>query len=134
MEASQTTPPPMDLKALARQIRAHGIEVSKESTRLLEDGEIDRARALSEASTGLAALAGGLEAWRQQQAGALRRIALATATQRASLEDFELRDGPKMSSLEKLHFHKAANITQDAPAMLEEIAQQLDPHNQEGEQ
>lgn len=66
MEAPQTTAQALDFKALAREIRAYGIEVSKESTRLLEDGEIDRARALSGASTGLAALAADLEAWRQQ--------------------------------------------------------------------
>lgn len=58
----------IDFKALAREIRAHGIATGQESSRLIEEGKIERAEALAEASTALAVLAGKVEEWRQQEA------------------------------------------------------------------
>lgn len=123
--------PQIDFKALAREIRSHGIGAGQEANRLLEDGEIERAQALSEASTALAARAVELEEWRQEQARTLRRAALATATQRGALADFEMKDGPEMRPREKILFHNAANITEGLQEVLEEIAHQLNPRNQE---
>lgn len=110
----------IDIKALAREIRAAGITVAQHSY-TIENEE------LSEASQALANIAERLEKWRLYQADALRREALAIATQRAALDGFERKDGPEMTPCEKALFHKIASIAEGAPAQLGEIAQQLDP-------
>lgn len=122
--------PEIDFRALAREIRAHGIAVGLEASRALEEGSDERAATLGEAADGLAAIAGRLEEWRRHEAATLRELAHAATTQRAALEEFERKDGPDMRPREKVLFHKAANITQGNAQALASIAQQLDPREE----
>lgn len=116
----------LDFKALARTIRAHGITAGKESSQLLEEGELERAEALGHAADELNCAAERLEAWRRHQGEELRSMGLAVATQRVALNEFEQRDGPDMRPREKVQFHKAANITDGVAEALGSIVQQLD--------
>ena len=122
--------PEIDFRALAREIRAHGIAVGRESNQVLEEGNDERAAILSEAAAGIFAIAERLEGWRRHEAVILRELARTTTAQRAALEEFERKDGPDMRPREKVLFHKAANITQGNAQALASIAQQLDPREE----
>lgn len=123
----------INFKALVRVLRAHGITVGKESTSLIEQGKDEEAATLSVAATDLGELSNRLEPWRLHQADTLRRLALAVATQRAALDDFEMKDGPDMRPREKIAFHRAANITHGIAQELEALAQQLDALKREAD-
>lgn len=126
-------PSEINFKALVRVLRAHGITVGHESARLSEQGQPEEASSLLQASSDLDELSNRLEPWRLHQADTLRRLALAVATQRAALDDFEMKDAPDMRPREKVAFHRAANITQGVAQDLEALAQQLDELQGEGE-
>lgn len=122
-----------DIKALVRRVRSAGSAVSKEAGMLQQKGHALEADNLSASVQELMSATETLELWRLRQAEELRRIALAVATQRAQLDEFERRDGPDMRPREKTLFLKAANITNGTAQDLEQIAQQLDPRQPEGE-
>lgn len=68
----------IDFRAMAKGIRAGGIAIGMEATRLAECGESDRAEELNKAASSLGELANQLEAWRQEQEQ-LRRVPISAA-------------------------------------------------------
>lgn len=81
--------PEIDFRALAREIRAHGIACGKEANRLLEEGKDERGETLGDAAQALNAIAERLEAWRRHQGEALRRLGLAANTPAGIAEALE---------------------------------------------
>lgn len=123
----------IDFASLARKLRARGVAVELEAASLQQQGKDEDAERLAAPARELLAMAEALEAWRRAQASEIRLAAVAVASQRFALEDFERGDGPDdLAERKKPYFRQAADMTSGVAQTLEGIAQQLDPRHEEG--
>lgn len=99
-----TTTPTLDFKALAREIRGHGIAVGQVSGWLLEDGQHEPATTLSKASTGLSDIAERMEAWRHEQER-FKRVPLSAAAVLDTLQGLDLHHAGLMRLAETMASH-----------------------------
>ncbi len=99
MTMSQNTA--IDFRAMAKGIRAGGIAIGMEATRLAECGESDRAEELNKAASSLGELANQLEAWRQEQEQ-LRRVPISAAAILGTLHGLGLHQAGLMRLAESL--------------------------------
>ena len=89
----------IDFRAMAKGVRAGGIAIGMEATRLAECGESDRAEELNNAASSLGELANQLEAWRQEQ---LRRVPISAAAILGTLHGLDLHQAGLMRLAESL--------------------------------
>lgn len=89
----------IDFRAMAKGIRAGGIAIGMEATRLAECGESDRAEELNNAASSLGELANQLEVWRQEQ---LRRVPISAAAILGTLHGLDLHQAGLMRLAESL--------------------------------